>query len=315
MKIVIAGGTGHIGQAMFRYFSKQGHQVVVLSRKADPSKSQVAWNGKALGDWVKEIDGSDIVVNLAGRTVNCRYTQENLQQMMDSRVFSTRVIGEAIAQAKNPPSLWLQMSTATIYAHRFDQANDEYKGIIGGEEPDVPAYWEYSIRIAKNWEKELDQALVPQTRKIALRTAMVMGLHPESVFGVLKKMTQLRIGGSIGGGRQYVSWIHEEDFLRAVDFLIEHEEINGVVNMCAPNPLPQKDFMRNLREALNIHIGLPAMAWMAEVGAFFLRTDTELLLKSRRVIPTRLMQAGFQFKYPQWFQASRDLVEKTKAVL
>jgi len=313
MKIIIAGGTGHIGEAMVRHFNQQGHQVFVLSRKADVSKNQIRWDGIHLDEWAQQIDGADIVVNLAGRTVNCRYTKENLQQMMDSRVQSTRVIGEAIALAKNPPSLWLQMSTATIYAHRFDQPNDELNGIIGGQEKNVPAYWKYSIDIAENWEMTLNQAGVSRTRKVALRTAMVMGFHPESVFGVLKKMTLLRLGGAIAGGRQFVSWIHEKDFLRAVDFIIQHSEIVGAVNICAPHPLVQKDFMKTLRQALNIKIGLPAMAWMAEVGAFFLRTDTELLLKSRRVIPTRLLNSGFQFLFPTWKEASLDLVKNSEA--
>lgn len=315
MKIIVAGGTGHIGTSLVRHFSSQGHQVIVLSRKSDPDKNQIEWDGQNLGEWAKQIDGSDIVINLAGRTVNCRYTDENLKQMMDSRVFSTRVIGQAIEASKKPPKLWLQMSTATIYAHRFDKANDEVEGIIGGDEKDVPGYWEYSIRIAKNWEKELELAKTIKTRKVALRTSMVMGLHPDSVFGVLKRMSQFFLGGSIGGGKQFVSWIHEADFIRAIEFLIAREDISGPVNVCSPNPIPQADFMKQLRKALHIAIGLPATAWMAEIGAFIIRTDTELLLKSRRVIPSRLLNAGFQFHYPNWEVASCDLVSKTEVSL
>lgn len=232
---------------------------------------------------------------------------------MDSRVDSTRIIGLAIEASEQKtgraPELWLQMSTATIYAHRFDQANDEANGLIGGNEPDVPRYWDYSIQIAKNWEDELAKANTPSTRRVALRTAMVMGTNPESVFGVLSNMTRLGLGGAIGGGKQYVSWIHEVDFLRAVDFIMGREDLRGAINICAPEPLPQAGFMRELRRAWGVSIGLPATAWMAEIGAFFLRTDTELLLKSRRVVPGRLLDVGFEFKFPTWRAASHDLVQ------
>jgi uncharacterized protein (TIGR01777 family) len=233
--------------------------------------------------------------------------------MMDSRVDSTRIIGLAIEAAElktgRAPNLWLQMSTATIYAHRFDQANDEASGHIGGNEPDVPRYWDYSIQIAKNWEDELAKANTPSTRRVALRTAMVMGTNPESVFGVLSNMTRLGLGGPIGGGKQYVSWIHEADFLRAVDFIMGREDLRGAINICAPEPLPQKHFMRELRKAWGVPIGLPATAWMAEIGAIVLRTDTELLLKSRRVVPGRLLDVGFEFKFPTWHMAAQNLVQ------
>lgn len=309
MKIVIAGGTGHVGSALTKYFLKAGHEVVVLSRGGQCAARVALWDAVHAGSWFSEVDGSDLVINLAGRTVDCRYTQENLQQMLDSRVFSTRIIGEAIRKAKSPPKLWLQMSTATIYAHRFTEANDEFTGIIGGNEVGIPAYWKKSIDIAIAWEKTLAEAQTGKTRKVALRTAMVMGKHPESIFGVLSKMARLGLGGAIGGGQQFVSWIHESDFISAVEFIIQHEELNGAINICAPEPLPQKEFMRHLRKALHVTIGFPATAWMAEIGAFILRTDTELLLKSRRVQPGRLLKAGFQFKFPQWSLASQNLAE------
>jgi uncharacterized protein (TIGR01777 family) len=321
LKIIIAGGTGHVGTALSRDLAQKGHEIVILSRgggtKAGGSGNAVprivTWDGVNKGPWFSEFHDADVVINLAGRTVNCRYTKENLRQMMDSRVDSTRIIGLAIEASEQKtgraPDLWLQMSTATIYAHRFDQANDEANGLIGGSEPDVPRYWDYSIQIAKNWEDELAKANTPSTRRVALRTAMVMGTNPESVFGVLSNMTRLRLGGAIGGGKQYVSWIHEVDFLRAVDFIMEREDLRGAINICAPEPLPQKSFMRELRNAWGVSIGLPAMAWMAEIGAFFLRTDTELLLKSRRVVPGRLLDVGFEFKFPTWRLAAQDLVQ------
>lgn len=311
MKVVIPGGTGQLGQILKAEFERTGDSVVVLSRRPQ-SRTDVYWDGRTTGDWAREIDGADVVINLAGRTVNCRYTQKNLTQMMDSRVHSTRVTGLAIGQSKNPPPLWLQMSTATIYAHRLDAPNDEHTGIIGGQEKGVPAYWSSSIDIAKAWERELEQADTPDTRKIAMRTAMVMAPGKGGVFHVLHNLVRAGLGGAIGGGRQFVSWIHAHDFCRAVRFVIEERNLTGAVNFTSPGPLPQMEFMRALRRAAGIPFGLPASRWMAEAGAFVLRTDTELLLKSRRVVPARLLQAGFQFQFPEWPQAALDLVKKER---
>jgi uncharacterized protein len=258
------------------------------------------------------VDGSDIGINLAGRTVSCRYTAANLQEMMDSRVDSTRVVGAAIAGAARPPRVWLQMSTATVYAHRIDAPNDETTGVIGGTEPGVPDYWAHSVDIAKAWEQAQQQAETPATRKIALRSAMVMSPDPGGVFAVLLGLARLGLGGPVAGGAQYVSWIHEHDFVRAVEFLIDKEDIAGPVNLAAPHLLPQRAFMRTLRSAWGVPVGLPATKWMAEVGAFALRSDTELLLKSRRVVPGRLTQAGFNFQYPQWPQAANELVSRVR---
>ncbi|SFQ99089.1 hypothetical protein SAMN04488564_101779 [Lentzea waywayandensis] len=306
MKIVIPGGTGQVGGVLTRALKAAGHEVVIISRNAG-----VRWDGHTLGRWAQEIDGADVVINLAGRSVSCRYTAENLQQMMRSRVDSARVVGEAIAKADDPPAVWLQMSTATIYAHRFDAANNEETGVIGGREPDVPGYWAYSVEIAKRWEAELNEADTPSTRKIALRSAMVMSPDRGGVFDYLSWLARLGLGGPVAGGRQYVSWIHDDDFVRAVALLIR-EPIAGAVNLAAPNPLPQREFMRDLRQAWNVPVGLPATRWMAGIGAFALRTDTELLLKSRRVVPGRLEQAGFEFHFPNWREAAQNLAERRR---
>jgi len=211
LKIVIAGGSGQVGQLLARTFKRHDHQVVVLGRQA--SAGVMAWDGQSLGDWAQELDGADVVINLAGRSVNCRYTAANMKDMMESRVNSTRVVGQAIELATVPPRVWLQMSTATIYAHRFDAANDEVTGIIGGNEPEVPAYWGYSIQIAQAWEKALDEANTPRTRKVALRTAMVMSADRGGIFDVLLKLVRTGLGGSMAGGKQYMSWIHGDDFV------------------------------------------------------------------------------------------------------
>ncbi|PYC65613.1 TIGR01777 family protein [Streptomyces tateyamensis] len=312
MKIVIPGGTGQLGGVLDRALTAAGHQVVVLTRNARRAR-EVRWDGERLGAWAAEIDGSDAVINLAGRSVSCRYTPANLREMMDSRVDSARVVGEAIAAADRPPQVWLQMSTATYYAHRFDAANDEATGRPGGSEPDVPAYWGYSVDIARNWEAELDRADTPATRKIALRTAMVMAPERGGTFDVLSWLVRLGLGGPVAGGAQYVSWIHDTDFVRAVEFLIDRQDLAGPVNLAAPEPLPHRELMRGLRQAWGVPLGLPATRWMAELGAFALRSDTELLLKSRRVVPGRLLEAGFAFEHPRWPQAARELTRRARA--
>lgn len=306
MKIVIPGGTGQVGTVLHRALSAAGHEVVIISRHQG-----VRWDGRTLGAWADEINGADVVINLAGRSVSCRYTAENLQQMMRSRIDSARVVGEAITKAETPPKVWLQMSTATIYAHRFDAANDEATGVIGGKEPDVPGYWAYSVEIAKRWEAELNAAVTPHTRKVALRSAIVMSPDRGGAFDYLSWLARLGLGGAVAGGRQYVSWIHDDDFVRAVAMLIR-EPVEGAVNLAAPDPLPQREFMRELRRAWRRPVGLPAAAWMAEVGAFAIRSDTELLLKSRRVVPGRLTEAGFEFHFPNWREAAQNLAERRR---
>ncbi|MEU7301339.1 TIGR01777 family oxidoreductase [Streptomyces sp. NPDC007206] len=312
MKVILPGGTGQVGTLLDRALTTAGHEVTVLTRHPTRER-QVGWDGATLGRWAEVIDGSDVVVNLAGRSVSCRYTPENLRAMMDSRVDSARVVGEAIAAASRPPRVWLQMSTATIYAHRFDAPNDEATGVIGGSESGVPGYWAYSIDIARNWERAQAEASVPATRKVALRTAMVMSPDRGGVFDVLLGLVRLGLGGPVAGGAQYVSWIHDADFVRAVEFLIDRDDLEGPVNLASPGPLPQREFMRALRAARGVPVGLPATRWMAELGAFALRSDTELLLKSRRVVPGRLSAAGFDFAYPDWPPAAVDLVRRVKA--
>jgi uncharacterized protein (TIGR01777 family) len=251
-----------------------------------------------------------VVINLAGRSVNCRYNAANRKEIMDSRVLSTRAVSEAIAKAKRPPALWLQASTATIYSHRYDAPNDEATGIIGGKEPDVPETWRFSIDVARAWEEEANRAATPATRKVLLRSAMTMSPDPGGIFDVLTKLVRRGLGGRAGDGKQYVSWIHEKDFVNAIRWLIEHREVEGPVNLSAPNPLPNEQFMRQLRETAGVKIGLPASKWMLEIGAVFMRTETELILKSRRVWPGILLDGGFQFAFPDWKEAARDLANR-----
>jgi len=305
MKIVITGGTGQLGEILRRDFEKTGDEVIIISRREKDEDRK--WDSLRLGSWVRHFEKADAIINLAGRTVNCRYTKENLRQMMDSRVDSTRVVGEAIRHAKHPPKLWLQMSTATIYRHTFGAANDEFTGVIGGGESGVPRYYDFSVDIAKAWEATQAQAKTPKTRQVAMRTAMVMSPDKGGVFSVLKNLSRFGLGGAIAGGNQFVSWIHYRDFCAAVRFVIAKKSLKGPINFTAPEPLAQSEMMRTLRNAIGMPIGLPATKWMAEIGAFFLRTDTELLLKSRRVVPGRLLKEGFRFEFASWKHAALDL--------
>jgi uncharacterized protein (TIGR01777 family) len=307
--MVLAGGSGFLGRALADWLAAQGVDVVILTRtpRECGRVREVSWDAQTLGQWQREIDGAEAVINLAGRTVDCRYNAENRRLIMDSRVDSTRVLGSAIALCGRPPRVWLNSSTATIYKHTYDAPNDEATGGIGAT---PEAKDEFSIEVAVAWERALDAARTPDTRKIALRSAMVLGSGQNSVFPMLRRLTRLGLGGRMGNGRQFVSWIHERDFCRAIEWLLVQEDFRGPVNLAAPNPVPNKELMRTLRKVCGVPIGLPATRWMLEVGAFFLRTETELIIKSRRVVPGRLLAAGFEFEFPQLRGALEDLCVK-----
>ena len=308
MKVIIPGGSGHVGTVLAQAMHADGHDVVVLSRRPAVCPWRVVvWDGATAGTWVNELEGSDVVINLTGRSVNCRYTPANREEILESRVVPTRLLGDVIARAQRAPRVWLQASTATIYAHRFDAPNDEATGIIGGHEPDAPGEWSFSIDVARAWERALSDMSTPRTRKIALRSAMTMTPEAGGIFDTLLGLVRHGLGGKVGDGRQFMSWIHGEDFVRAVYWLIDHEHIDGVVNIAAPHPLPNAEFMRILREVSGARIGLPTTRWMLEIGAILLQTEPELILKSRRVVPGRLLDDGFTFKYPHWREAAHAL--------
>ena len=237
MKIVIPGGTGQVGMVLARTFLADGHEVVLLSR--DPGKAAfraIGWDAETLGPWTSELEGADVLINLAGRSVNCRYNAANRRLIKESRIKSTRILGEALARAERPPRIWLQASTATIYAHRYDAPNDELTGILGGKEPGLPDSWRFSIDVATSWEQAANEAVLPRTRKVLLRSAMMMSPDQGGVFDVLLGLVRKRLGDRNGDGRQYVSWIHDQDFVRALYWLIEHPGLEGPVN----RPLPTR---------------------------------------------------------------------------
>lgn len=309
MKVVIPGGSGHVGTLLARAFHERGDEVVVLSRTQSNARPwrTVAWDGETLGPWTTEFENADAIINLTGQSVNCRYTETNRRIIVDSRVKSTRIVGQAIAETDNAPRVWLQASTATLYAHRYDAPNDERTGIIGGAEPNAPDTWRFSIDVVKKWERELNAAAAPLTRKVLMRSAIVMSPGRGGPFDMLLRLVRFGLGGRFGDGKEFVSWIHDEDFVRTVAWLIRQENLSGAVNLAAPNPLPNSEFMRSLRKAWGMPFGLPASEWMLELGAFVLRSETELMLKSRRVVPGRLLEAGFSFQFPTWADAARDL--------
>ena len=314
MKLVIPGGTGQVGRILSRHWEGAGHEVVVLGRHpAEGPWRWVRWDGRTAGDWTRELEGADAVIQLAGRSVNCRYHARNRAEILDSRLDSTRVVGEALRHCRRPPRAWLQASTATLYAHRHDSPNDEAHGLMGGDEPGAPDTWRFSVAVARAWERAAVEAVPPGVRWVLLRSAMTMSPDPGGVFDVLLSLVRRGLGGTQGDGRQYVSWIHEADFCRAIDFLLG-SDWDGPVNLCAPNPLPNEAFMRALRHAAGVRLGIPSGRWMLEVGAWLLRTETELVLKSRRVVPGRLMDAGFSFRFPEWPAAASDLVRARRAL-
>ena len=312
MKIIIAGGSGHVGTFLARAFNDEGHQVIVLSRKTFAAEWRVVpWDGRTLGGWKEQIERADVVINLAGRSVNCRYGKRNRREILNSRVDSTRAIGQAILQARRPPPLWLQASTATIYEHRFDAANTEATGILGGAEPGAPDTWRFSLDVANAWENAArEEATTNGSRLVLLRSAIVMSPDRGGPFDILLRLVRFGLGGANGSGRQFISWIHETDFVRAVRWLIASEAIHGPVILAAPHPLANAEFLRDLRRAWGIRAGLPSPEWLLEIGAFFLRSETELILKSRRVAPDLLLQHGFTFQFPTWPEAARDLCAK-----
>lgn len=325
-RIILAGGSGFLGGELAKHFSALGWEVVILTRTPKSRTDgvrEVAWDTKTIGAWTRELEGAAAVVNLTGRSVDCRYTAKHRREIMDSRVNSTRVVGEAIVRCKTPPRVWLNSSTATLYTHTFGPPHDESSRDMDSA---VDAKDAFSVEVAQAWERTLFEARLPLTpalsssdgareitRRVALRTSMVLGLGRNSVFPVLRRLTKLGLGGRQGSGKQFVSWIHVQDFCRAVEWIIAHEDLAGPINQCAPNPLPNAEMMKLFREVCGIPIGLPATEWMLEIGAFFLRTETELIFKSRRVVPGRLLASGFEFRFPTFREALVDLEKKISA--
>jgi uncharacterized protein len=317
LRIVIPGGSGQVGRMLAAYFQERGHHVAVLTRSPFAATYEtVHWDGEHEGQWIEHLNHADVCINLAGRSVNCRYSPENREAIYRSRIETTQLLGRVIANLAHPPKVWLNASTATIYRHAYDRAMDEFTGEFGGHEAlngqrrRSRDPWDFSIKVAMDWEAAFFASWTPATRKVAMRSTVVMSPTPGGPFAMLLNLVRFSLGGTQGNGRQFVSWIHELDFARAVEFLIASDDVDGPVNIASPNPLPNREFMAALREAYGMPNGLPAPTPILALAARFLRTETELVLKSRRVAPARLLQAGFDFEFPTWPDAADDLVKQ-----
>ncbi|UAL48916.1 TIGR01777 family oxidoreductase [Sutcliffiella horikoshii] len=291
-KVVLAGGTGFIGRYLEKQFIQLNYEVIIISRQPQ----HIAWTDTK---GIKAaVDNAELVINLAGKSVDCRYNEKNKKEIFDSRTETTRILGEAIESASNPPELWINSSTATIYRHAEDRPMTETTGEIGEG---------FSVEVAKAWEKSFFDFNLPQTRQAALRIAIVLG-KDGGVMTPFKNLVTFGLGGIQGPGTQMFSWVHIEDVYRIMLFIRDRKDLQGVLNCSAPNPISNKQFMAEMREKMNRKIGLPSPRWMLEIGAVVIRTETELILKSRWVIPERLQKEGYQFKYPKIDEALAEIL-------
>ncbi|WP_263602631.1 TIGR01777 family oxidoreductase [Chryseobacterium sp. PET-29] len=297
MKIIIAAGTGFLGKNLKNYFTGKGHQVYILTRNPK-HKNEIYWDAKTLGEWKRILENADVIINLAGKSVDCRYTDKNKKEIYSSRIESTKVLQQAVNECISKPKVWLNASSATIYIHSETHLNTEENGVIGDD---------FSMNICKSWESEFFKVKTENVRKVALRTSIVLGNYG-GAFPKLKMLTKLGLGGKQGRGDQNVSWVHIDDFCKAVEFILEHENLSGPINITAPEPLSNEEFMMKLRKAMKVPFGLNAPVWQLEIASVFLKTQTELLLKSRNVYPEKLILNGFEFKYPQVEKAFENLI-------
>jgi uncharacterized protein len=281
-KIVLAGGTGFVGNYLRDQFTQLGYEIIIISR----NRECVQWNNEA--GMIQALENAELVINLAGKSVNCRYTEKNKQEILKSRTETTEKLGKAILKCKNPPELWINSSTATIYRHAQDRPMTEKMGEIGSG---------FSVDVAKQWEESFFRFRLSKTRQAALRMAIVLGKEG-GVFPVLANLVKFGLGGKQGSGLQKFSWIHIDDLFQLILFIQKKKNLTGVFNCSAPNPVDNSTLMCSLRSSMKIPIGLPSPKWLLEVGSIFIQTETELVLKSRWVLPERIVGEGFNFKYP-----------------
>ncbi|HMI04905.1 MAG TPA: TIGR01777 family oxidoreductase [Pedobacter sp.] len=300
-KIILAGGNGYLGGILAEYYKDLAHEVIILSRKPAEPKANVRtvlWDGKTEGSWTGALDGADLLVNLCGKNVNCRYTAKNQREIFASRNVPTRLLNQVVSKMEHPPKLWINATSATIYRHAEDHAQDEYTGEIG---------YGFSIDVCKQWEAAFFETETPQTRKVALRIGIVLGRH-DSVFPRLLNLVKCGLGGRQGDGEQYMSWIHEQDVARSTEWILDHDHLDGVVNCTAPVAIKNELFMKTLRQAWGIPFGLPSPQWLLEIGMLLIGSETELVLKSRWVAPGRLLDSGFKFYFAEARHAIHDIL-------
>ncbi len=301
-KLIIAAGTGFLGQVLVNHFKDTFDEIVIFTRGKSQIKNNIKyvnWNAKSFSGWEKELENADILINLAGKSVDCRYNEKNKRDIYNSRIESTKILNKAVLQCENPPKHWLNSSTSTIYRFSLDKQMDEINGEIGND---------FSMNIAKSWEKAFFETETPKTLKTALRTSIVLGKNG-GAFIPLKTLAKFGLGGKQGEGNQYISWIHEEDFARAVAFVIGNK-LEKEINIVSPNPIRNVDFMTKLRKAVGMPFGISQPKWLLEIGSKIINTEPELVLKSRNVIPKRLQENGFIFKYNSVEKTFENLLQK-----
>ncbi len=304
-KIVLAGGSGYLGVALASYFKDKAKEIVILTRQVYPKNKlpfvrYVKWNGKEIGVWQEELNACDLLINLAGKSVNCRYTKANQTEILESRLHAVNILGEAIKNCTIPPKHFIQLASSTIYQHSEDKAMTEDNGELGEG---------FSVEVCKQWEQAFENLELPtQTIKTLLRVAIVYGTK-DGVFVRLRNLVTLGMGGTQGQGTQYISWIHELDFCRMIEWIYD-ERLCGLFNVAAPQPMRNKEHMALLVETMGAPIAISQPKWLLKIGALLIGTETELLLKSRYVIPERALLCGFQFSFPNLKEAFVDLVTK-----
>ncbi len=302
-KIVIAGGTGYLGQLIAESFHQDNWDVVLLSRSSNPGNKigrSVYWDAKSLGEWTEELESAQVLLNLTGRSIDCRHNAANREEILNSRVYSTRVLGEAVSIAKSPPPCWLNASSMALYGQLWGNApaHTELSSLqSGGFLEDVTVAWEEEFL---KWKRE-------GVRQVALRISFVLG-RASGAFPLLKMLTKYGLGGAQGSGKQWVSWLHEKDWVGIIRFLIENENMNGAVNLAAPNPLMNKEFMKALRSKFApLGIGFPAPSFGVKLGCFLLGSAPDLALQSRKVVSGKLNDSSYEFYFPDLAPAISDL--------
>jgi uncharacterized protein (TIGR01777 family) len=299
---------------MTKYFGRE-KKIIILTRQVNEKTNRnnynclsaedvkkvhyVKWDGKTSGEWVNELNDADLIINLAGKSVNCRYNEKNKNEIVDSRTDAVGAIGEAISKCSRPPSLWINASSATIYRHAMDRPQDEYTGEFHDD---------FSVQVCKRWEKTFYDQQTQHTRKVALRMAITLG--PGGILIPYFNLLKFGLGGKQASGKQIYSWVHIEDTCRMIEWIYDHKELNGTYNCSSPKPVTNEEFMRIFRKVTGHIIGLPAYKWMLQIGAPLIGTELELVLKSRWVIPTRILETGFQFKHPLLEDALSDIISK-----
>jgi uncharacterized protein (TIGR01777 family) len=295
-KVILAGGTGFIGKYFKDKFIDLGYEVIIISRQAN----HISWQNEA--GIIEALENSELLINLAGKSVDCRYTAKNKEEIINSRTETTKILGNALIKCNNPAPLWINSSTATIYRHAEDRPMTEDNGEIGSG---------FSVDVAKEWEHSFFSFQLPHTRQIALRIAIALG-SDGGVITPFKNLVKFGLGGVQGSGNQRFSWIHIEDLFAIILFLKDKEELNGVFNCSSPDPVSNRELMEQFRKAMHVKFGLPSPKWLLHLGAFLIRTEPELILKSRWVIPERLERAGYTFKFNKIDQALQQILNTQK---